>query len=58
MGDNRDNSRDSRANRGNGYEGTIPVDNVVGRAFVIVWPAGRFDWLSNPSAVFEDVPAP
>jgi signal peptidase I len=34
MGDNRDNSADSRfANRG-----PIPVDTVVGRAFVQVWP--------------------
>ena len=34
MGDNRDNSADSRfANRG-----PIPVDDVVGRAFLQVWP--------------------
>jgi signal peptidase I len=34
MGDNRDNSADSRfANRG-----PIPVDDVVGRAFIQVWP--------------------
>ena len=34
MGDNRDNSADSRfANRG-----PIPIDDVVGRAFVQVWP--------------------
>jgi signal peptidase I len=56
MGDNRNNSRDSRANRGEGKDGTIPVDNVVGRAFVLVWPADRFRWLTNPSSVFEDVP--
>jgi signal peptidase I len=34
MGDNRDNSHDSRyADRG-----PIPVDSIVGRAFVLVWP--------------------
>jgi signal peptidase I len=34
MGDNRDNSADSRfANRG-----PIPIDTIVGRAFVEVWP--------------------
>jgi signal peptidase I len=58
MGDNRQHSGDSRAHRDNGHDGTIPIEDVVGRAFVLVWPADRFDWLSNPSAVFEDVPAP
>jgi signal peptidase I len=34
MGDNRDNSADSRfANRG-----PIPIDTIIGRAFVEVWP--------------------
>jgi signal peptidase I len=34
MGDNRDNSADSRfANRG-----PIPIDTIVGRAFLEVWP--------------------
>jgi signal peptidase I len=37
MGDNRDNSHDSRyADRG-----PIPIDSVVGRAFVLVWPPGE-----------------
>jgi signal peptidase I len=35
MGDNRSHSRDSR------YIGPIPEDTIIGRAFVIVWPAGR-----------------
>jgi signal peptidase I len=36
MGDNRANSHDSRyADRG-----PIPIDSVVGRAFVLVWPPG------------------
>ena len=36
MGDNRMNSQDSRFPE----LGTIPIDNVVGRAFVILWPPG------------------
>jgi signal peptidase I len=39
MGDNRNDSQDSRA------FGTIPEDTVVGRAFVVVWPLGRFGFL-------------
>ena len=37
MGDNRMNSQDSRFPE----LGTVPLDNVVGRAFVILWPPGR-----------------
>ena len=36
MGDNRMNSQDSRFPE----LGTVPLDNVVGRAFVILWPPG------------------
>jgi signal peptidase I len=37
MGDNRSNSHDSRyADRG-----PIPIDSIVGRAFVLVWPPGK-----------------
>ena len=39
MGDNRGNSRDSR------YFGPVPVDSIVGRAFVRVWPLGGLDRL-------------
>lgn len=37
MGDNRDNSHDSRYPD----RGPIPIDSVVGRAFVLVWPLGE-----------------
>ena len=40
LGDNRLNSNDSRF--GLGY---IPLDRVVGRAFVVVWPPSRMGWL-------------
>ena len=39
MGDNRTNSQDSRE------FGPISEDDVVGRAFVRVWPITAFDWL-------------
>ncbi len=37
MGDNRDNSHDSRYPD----RGPIPIESVVGRAFVLVWPLGE-----------------
>ncbi len=40
MGDHRGDSSDSRAH------GPIPAKNVVGRAFVVIWPFGR--WKSLP----------
>ena len=36
MGDNRGNSQDSRFSLGD-----VPIDNVIGKAFVIMWPPGR-----------------
>lgn len=39
MGDNRNNSRDSRV------FGPINEDLIVGRAFVLVWPPGRWAFL-------------
>jgi signal peptidase I len=56
MGDNRYNSRDSRYNREQPGNGFVPVDNVVGRAFVISWPTAHWDWLDNYPEVFAGVP--
>ena len=39
MGDNRPNSSDSRV------FGAIPIDSIVGRAFVKIWPFPRVGWL-------------
>ena len=36
MGDNRGNSQDSRFSLGD-----VPMDHVIGKAFVIMWPPGR-----------------
>jgi signal peptidase I len=40
MGDNRPDSNDSR-----GSLGYIPIDDVIGRAVVIIWPPSRIRWL-------------
>ena len=42
MGDNRANSQDSRY--GLSY---IPEDKIVGKAFVVLWPPKRFEWLAS-----------
>ncbi len=53
MGDHRAASADSRAHQGDPGGGTIPVDHVLGRAFVIVWPLDRLAVLNRPSAFAE-----
>ena len=58
MGDNRDHSSDSRYHQGNPGGGSVPEANVVGVAFVIVWPLDRATILHNPSATFAGVPNP
>ncbi len=62
MGDNRGNSADSSAHmcrpketdcvEGHEY---VPVDLVVGKVFVVLWPADNFRWLTRPDS-FADVP--
>lgn len=63
MGDHRSDSRDSRYQPEDGRgglseSGTVPTDRVVGRAFAVVWPLTNLQWLSEPKATFENVPAP
>jgi signal peptidase I len=48
MGDHRSRSADSRAHLGDPGGGTVPADKVIGRAFVIVWPADRWSGLGAP----------
>ncbi|MCP9954404.1 signal peptidase I [Actinomadura madurae] len=48
MGDHRELSYDSRSHRGDPGGGTIPIDRVIGRAFVIVWPLDRMGTLPIP----------
>jgi len=49
MGDNRAISYDSRLHRNDPGHGTIPENEVIGRAFVIVWPPSHWRILSIPS---------
>lgn len=42
MGDNRSDSSDSRLTN----IGPIPEDDIVGRAFVVMWPLGGIAWLA------------
>lgn len=56
MGDNRQNSRDSRYHQGDPGGGAIPLSEVVGIAQVRVWPIDRWAVLGNPAGVFADVP--
>jgi signal peptidase I len=51
MGDHRIVSQDSRC------KGTVPIENVIGKAFVIVWPSDRWDTLGVPDG-FDTVPGP
>jgi signal peptidase I len=51
MGDHRIVSQDARC------QGPVPIENVIGRAFVIVWPSSRWDTLNVPET-FADVPGP
>ncbi len=55
MGDNRYNSADSRYHMNDPGKGFVPIDNVVGRAFVISWPVSRWTWLDNYPEVFRGV---
>ncbi|MEV7908107.1 signal peptidase I [Streptomyces anulatus] len=48
MGDHRGVSADSRAHQGDPGGGAIPIDQVIGRAFVIVWPFSHASTISIP----------
>ncbi len=41
MGDNRNRSADSRAHMDDQYQGTVPVDDVRGKAVFKIWPPSR-----------------
>ncbi|WP_242676914.1 signal peptidase I [Rhodococcus sp. ABRD24] len=48
MGDNRSNSSDSRFHVSDELQGTVPVDNVIGKATFIVLPPSRWGTISSP----------
>jgi len=49
MGDHRDESADSRYHMRDPGNGFVPETDVVGRAFVIVWPLDRVGALDRPT---------
>jgi len=49
LGDNRPESDDSRYHSADGYYGTIPENEVTGRAFLIIWPPSNFGDLPIPT---------
>jgi signal peptidase I len=55
MGDNRYDSQDSSRNQGLPGHGFVPIDDVVGRAFVISWPVSRWSGLSDYPETFRPV---
>ncbi|MFF1878443.1 signal peptidase I [Leifsonia sp. NPDC058230] len=55
MGDNRYNSADSRYHQNDPGKGFVPLDDVVGRAFVLSWPVSHWTWLDDYSNTFSGV---
>lgn len=60
LGDHRADSQDSRYHPlgGDGSTGSVPLDLVVGRAVVTVWPFTNAGILTNHPETFAAVPAP
>ncbi|RBY86296.1 signal peptidase I [Blastococcus sp. TF02A-30] len=48
MGDHRSASADSKAHVADRYAGTVGVDDVIGKASVIVWPVSRMGFIDDP----------
>jgi signal peptidase I len=55
MGDHRSASADSREHMTDKYSGTIAVDDVIGKAALIVWPLDRFTLLGSPDIQGTDI---
>jgi signal peptidase I len=49
MGDNRGDSDDSRYRASSPGDGTVPENEVVGRAFLVIWPFSRISDLPIPN---------
>ena len=58
MGDNRNDSADSRVQGGGGTNGAVPVDNVIGKAQVIVLPPTRWQGIPEPNPQADALGAP
>jgi signal peptidase I len=57
MGDHRSVSQDSRFHL-ELNNGMVPIHDVVGKAFIKVWPRDRIGLLRNPTSTFAGVSAP
>jgi len=58
MGDNRDNSADSRVHQDQALQGAVAIKEIVGVAQVRSWPLSRFSLMRNPGGTFAEVPKP
>lgn len=60
MGDNRNDSADSRAHDGGsgGKLGSVPMSDITGQVVAIAWPINRIQALKDYSNVFATVPKP
>jgi signal peptidase I len=47
MGDNRNNSADSRSQAGGGLNGVVPIDRVIGKARYVVLPPSRWQGVGD-----------
>ncbi len=54
LGDNREHSADSRVHTGDPGGGFIPVVDIVGKVFVVVWPTDRWQLLHRPGTFADD----
>jgi signal peptidase I len=57
MGDNRDDSADSRFHMGDPGGGFVADDLVVGKVWALIWPWKRAKWIHTPDT-FKAVPNP
>ena len=57
MGDNRDDSYDSRGHLGDPGGGMVRDDLVVGKVWALIWPWKRAKWVHTP-ATFKAIPTP
>ena len=54
MGDNRADSADSRYHMTDKYGGMVPIGDVVGHAFVLIWPPSRAGGLGVPATFSQE----
>lgn len=54
MGDNRGDSADSRFHMTDKFGGMVPISDVVGHAFVLIWPPSRAGGLGIPATFQQE----